>query len=297
MTEPPTPFSDEDLSVALDGEADADLIARVEGDAEARARTEALQAARTAVATPVAPLDPAMVDRLVARALGAADGEAAEPMAPVAPLSSRRARHAGPPPWLVAAGIAVVVALGLALVWSGTRGDSTDQAANSGASKLDQGSGATARGQVDKSSKSSRPGAEQRAEDSGTVAGHAAPTVTGAPGGAANPPTINLGTFATAADLRAALASGFPSTPSADAAAAPSSAQLDRCIGEVRSTLNGSRLPAPLPARPSHQGYARVEAQPTLVYEFPTTTFQPGRTAVVTAVGTNACEPVLLFVR
>ncbi|MGI8756822.1 MAG: hypothetical protein ACR2MB_13385 [Acidimicrobiales bacterium] len=302
MTEPQTPLSDEDLSAALDGEADPDVIARVQSDAAARARTEALRAASTAVAAPVTPLDPAVVDQLVARALQAADGHAAgqaavgpmavDPMAPVAPLSPRRGRRAGPPPWLVAAGIAVVVAVGLGLVWSGTRG-STDQATSSGGAKLDQAS----RAATSKAGKSARPSADQRAEDSGGVAGQAPLDGTGGGGADTTPPPINLGTFKTSADLRAALAKGFPTTPATATATAPRSVQFDRCIEEVRSTLNGARNPAPLPARPSHQGYAQVEAQPTLVFEFPTRTYQPGRTAVVTAVGTNGCEPVLLFVR
>jgi hypothetical protein len=72
MTDTP-PLTDDDLSAVLDGEAPAHVVARAEADPAARARLAELRAAADFVAAPVAALPDDVVDRLVSRALDAAD--------------------------------------------------------------------------------------------------------------------------------------------------------------------------------------------------------------------------------
>jgi len=90
-------LDDDILSAALDSEASPGDRAHLEGCATCRVRLAELQRAATAIATPVAPVDPARRDAVIAAALG------------VAPLASRRRRREIPS-WAWAAA-AVVLAL------------------------------------------------------------------------------------------------------------------------------------------------------------------------------------------
>ena len=288
---PPPPVSDEDLSAAVDGLAAPDVVERIAADPSTVGRQRAMTAAATAVGSSVTPLPGATVDHLIANALAAGPGstgddQAAAPgplLAPHGPTPSRRRRL--PPTWLVAAVITLVVAVGLTLVWSGIRDGDAGQTTTA-ASRADTEAGAAGR---------DGGSAERSGGDTGANA-----TVAGSPsgsGGGAVEQVVDLGRFASAEDLRSTLAAGFPGQqPRRPADPAPPAARLDRCAQQVRVTLNGTQEPPPLGPRPDRQGYARIGDRQVLVYEFVTTSFQAGKSAVVAAVGVDACDPVVTFV-
>ncbi|MCB0957915.1 MAG: hypothetical protein KDB04_00115 [Acidimicrobiales bacterium] len=284
MTTPPTPFSDEELSASIDGELDADRAAAIAADPHARARRDELAAVAALVAAPVAPLPAEAVDQLIAVALD-------PPAAPPAP--ARRIR--GPQPWLVAAAVVVLVAVGLALVWSGRNDGEQASFTTVGASIADGGgsSATEADGAGDVA-------ADVGAESSSTERGDAnAPTTTApplttattlAPGGTAA--ALPLGTFASGDEMRAALAEAFPATATpVEGVEAPPAAAFERCASQLQVTLD-------LDTDPTHTGYASVAGQVALVYEFATPGFDDGQpTTLVAAVGRDACDPIAIFQR
>lgn len=275
----PTPFSDEELSAAIDGDLDADRSAALEADPIARERRDALAAAAQAVARRVDPLDPAVVDGLIAGALDA-------PLAPAAPRRGSR----GPQPWLVAAVVAVLVAVGLGLVWSGRNADQEQRASfdTVGASIGAEDSGAAKGDGADASSSASEM-------ESG------APTTT-APPASALPPAVALGEFASGDDLRSALAEAFPTADAATTTsgevgtessvlAPPPAGALERCGDQLEVTLD-------LDDPPTRTGYATVDGRAVLVYEFDAPSFADGTpTTLVAAVGQDACDQVVIFQR
>lgn len=271
MNDPSSPLADDDLSAALDGEADDALLARIESDPAARERRDQLRAAAELVgaATPPA-LGPEQVDRLVDRALDAPE---------VAP--ARRPGGRGPGPWLVAAVVIVLVAVGLTLVWSG-RNSGTEQAADTAAGG-DAAAEAIAR-------------QSQDAPDAGAAASSGAPATTVAPGteAAAAPPLVVLGSFESGSALREALAASFPTTdtqPPETTPDLPSAAAVDRCAQQLKVRLS-------LPDDPLQEGYAVVGGERTLVYEFDHASYRDGSpTTLVAAVGVDACDEVVTFER
>ncbi len=284
MTDQPLPLTDDDLSAALDGEADAATVARIAEDPAARARQAELAAAAALLRTSRVPdLDAASVDELVATALDT-------PVAP--PASARR----GPAPWMVAAVVAVLLAVGLGLIWSG----------RNGSEKLDTAGGRVA-SDASSSAETSNKSADTAALSGGSgdaptttvIPGHGPATTTGpsAPLGSGSTDVVALGSFATGDELRTALATSFPETAAVSsdapetAPATPTTEAVDRCAAQVQVTLS-------LKGDPLHQGYATVGAKQVLVYEFASTSYANGSpTTLVAAVGAEACDQVVVFER
>ncbi|WP_421117986.1 hypothetical protein ACE2AJ_11285 [Aquihabitans daechungensis] len=303
MTDHPTP-TDDDLSLALDGEADAELLARIDADPAARARLEQLRGAAGLVGdATVPPLDDDVVDQLIATAVDT-------PMAPPRPASSRAS---GATPWLVAAAVIVLMAIGLSLVWAG-RSTDEDQASatKSDAATLQESSDATesSGGSSDSSFSAGDAGAES---EMGLPGGHGAPTTTAATASrSADLPVLYLGSYPSGAKLREATArsfadawkaSGSPLVFDADDSAPedsanarlqqeqPSARAVSRCADQLRVTLS-------LQGDPIQTGYATVDDKPVLVYEFATTSARSDApTTLVAAVGVDACDEVVIFER
>jgi hypothetical protein len=141
-------FDDERLSSALDAPDDA--VAAHLGDCSAcRARSDALAEASAFAASPVAPLDPVLLDALIATAVAEADRPAEGGMAPVLEFASRRRRRLYPPPaWLVGAAAALVLLAGIASVLrpssSADRLTSAVEPSSPAANSLDSAAGAGA---------------------------------------------------------------------------------------------------------------------------------------------------------
>lgn len=297
MTDPTTP-TDDDLSLALDGAADAELLARIEASPGAQARLGELRAAAALVSTPVEPLDGDTVDDLVAAALDA-------PVAPLVRSSSRGNRRT---PWLVAASVIVLMAVGLTLVWAG-RGTEDDQAS---ADRTSAESVQKSDGEADSSFAESSDGGGSAAESSPLPGGHGAPTtVPPATANTVDLPVSYLGSYPDGDALREATATSFAdalrasdSTAAYDSsgrgsgqeqsramAKVPSDASVDRCAEQLQITLS-------LKAGPIQTGYATVDDQPALVYEFAATSARNGKeTTLVAAVGADACNEIVLFER
>jgi hypothetical protein len=295
MTDHPPPLSDEDLSAALDGEAGPDVEARLAADPQAHERAAALAAARDAVATAPEPLGADEVDGLIVIALdpdastaadaGSAGGSIDD--AAVMPLPPRR--RGRPPVWLAAAAIAVLLGIGLVLIWSGRSSEPDRRStAQSGAlesrSAGEASSGAKATVLAPTATSS---GADDRAKSADAAT------------------TGDLGSYPSVAAFRRAFATSFPAHRDESAPTASySTAQFDRCAEQLQQTLA-------LPAGPTHQGSATIAGKPVLVYEFagsaatsPATSTSATSTSVtgtsattVAAVGTVACEPVSIFQR
>jgi hypothetical protein len=285
MTENPTP-TDEELSLVLDGEAGDELVARVEGDPAARARLEELRRTTDALrASSVPPLADGAVDDLVATALDT-------PIAPGRPAAPARSRAV---PWLVAASVLILVAVGLTLVWSGRSAD--DEQAGGARS-----SDATAEAALTESA----PQGDASAGASAPLGGHGSPTTTPSAQSSrtADLPVPYLGAYASGDELRAATATSFaaaaevtstataPGTGSTTkASSAPTDAAVDRCAQQLQVTLN-------LKAPPTGAGYATVDGRDVVAYEFPATSARDGKdTTLVAAVGVAACDQVVIFER
>lgn len=292
MTDPTQPLTDEDLSAVVDGEATPDVVARVQADPSARARLEAFRAAATSIGqTPVPPLDPTTVDGLIARAIHESEEVAPEPDsahdAVVAPLPSRRGGR-GAPPWLVAAGIAVLVAIGLGLVWSGTRSDPTDTVASGSSADSAEESAAVDRGEAEVTGEDGR-------ETDGDASAGEQPTLEG-PGstpsdGAAG--VDDLGPFADADALRSALATAFPPADQLTVSTTPADdASLVRCDQLSRAVLE-------ITGGPTRQALATVAGDPVFVFEYERASFadETTPTTVVTAVAPASCDQLLTFER
>lgn len=117
---------DELISAYLDGEADPDETARIEGDPQSRARAAELAAVVQAVADPVQGLTPRERDRLRARALAAAPSPA--PVRDISEAARRRWRLVLIPA-AAAAGI-FAVALGVISLRGGIDDDASETAAS-----------------------------------------------------------------------------------------------------------------------------------------------------------------------
>jgi hypothetical protein len=305
MTDPTAPTDDE-LSLALDGTADAELLARIDASPEAQARLDDLRAASALVSTPVAPLDADTVDDLVATALDT-------PVAP--PRVARRGRRAATP-WLVAASVVILMAVGLSLVWAG-RGSDDDQASASrtGAASQTADDSPEADSAFSESADGSAAAGKTLGSTPSVPGGHGTETTIASQSGT-DLPVLYLGSFASADRLRSATATSFadalkaseaapnfgstPTTTGGDEQAsttqrsdgtAPSDASLDRCAEQLQVTLS-------LKAGPLQRGYATVDDQTVLVYEFAATSARDGKdTTLVAAVGAEACDEVVLFER
>jgi hypothetical protein len=126
-------FDDERLSWALDEHDDA-VAAHLAGCAVCRARSDALAEASAFAASPVAPLDPVLLDALIATAVAEADRASEPGMAPVVALASHRRGRLHPPPvWLVGAAAALVLLAGIGstLRRSSSTGDNLTSTAQS----------------------------------------------------------------------------------------------------------------------------------------------------------------------
>ena len=307
MTDHTTP-TDDDLSLALDGEASPELLARIAASPEAQARLDQLRAAADRVAgSTVPPLDAGTVDGLISTALDT-------PIAPSRGASTGR----GPAPWLVAAAVILLMAVGLTLVWAG-RGSEDDQASARFDSVGQSISSAESSGsdQAD-SSFSESAGKSGTAESTGEqtaspAGGHGSATTVVADSGASDLPLVFLGTYPSGNRLRAATASswadavedsdspltysGSTTTPDGGAGrrgmvpAPPADESVDRCAQQLQVTLS-------LEDGPVQTGYATVEDDEVLVYEFATTSARDGKeTTLVAAVGVDACNEVVIFER
>lgn len=296
MTDHPTTPTDDELSLAIDGEADAELLARIDASPEAQARLEELRAASALVAgATVPPLGDDVVDDLVSTALDT----------PIAPEHRADGRRRGAAPWLVAASVVLLMAVGLSLVWAGRSSDE-DQASASfsdAATELQETSGSSGGDAAFSES------AEDRAE-APPAGGHGAPTtVASASPSSADVPVVFLGSFSSGDRLREATATSFADAlRSSDTAAEydgsgevddrtnrrttrPSDEAIDRCAEQLQVTLK-------LDAGPIQTGYATVDGRDVLVYEFSATSARTEQaTTLVAAVGVDACDEVVIFER
>ena len=290
MNDHPTP-TDEELSAAVDGLADDELLRRIAASPEATARLAELQAAADLVAgSAVPPLDDDAIDQLIAGTIDT-------------PLAPARRPGRGPAPWLGAAAVVLLMALGLTLIWAG-QDSSSDRAASTSAS-------------VDKSAAdleaTEAAGGGSAAASSTTIVGEMSGRTstaadTGSPPTTMAPSTASawgaaqyLGTYDDGAALRTATATSFAqaqqaysvsrgSAPTSDATV-PSSKAVDRCAEQLQITLS-------LKSPPTASAWATVDGKPVLVYEFATTSAATGKpTTLVAAVGVDACEQVVIFER
>lgn len=299
----PPPVSDEDVSAVLDGEADDALAERVRR--EAPDRLQAVEAARRLVAEArVEPLAPSVVDDLVAAALAGAQtdgddagadadeaGDAAHELAAdhddggvvAIPAPRRPARRL--PAALVAAAVIALLVVGLGLIRRGLDSSDEDTAA-----RFDKvGSSITADEAGGKAAGAEASSASDLAADASTTT-VALPGLT-EPATAASPPdpvTVTyLGTFPDADALRRALAQG----PPAAAERGVARAAVDRCQQQVATVLS-------LEDPPLSVGQAVVGGRSVLVYTYAySVADDPTVTRLVSAVGQDACDPVLTFQR
>lgn len=293
MTDRPT-IPDDDLSLALDGEADPELQARIDASPEAQVRLGALRAAADRVAAGPAPLDADQVDDLIATALDA----------PVAPVARRTRRQGRATPWLVAASVIVLMAIGLSLVWAGRNGDDDQASAKMGdVAAESSGSGSAA------ADSSFTEGGSSTADPSEAPAagGHGSATTVARSTTSASLPLLYLGSFDSADALRAATASSLAdawkasgskvayqsdtSTTDRSTGSAPAPESVDRCGDQLQVTLSTGSAPI-------QTGYATVDGKEVLVYEFAAVSARDGKdTTLVAAVGTDACDEVVIFER
>ena len=321
MTDPALPpLSDEDLSAALDGEASADVVARIAADPEAQARSATLAAAAEAIGTSPPSLDATAVDALVAGALDAIpaasgltaddapandgpsdDGPAGDGDGVVTPLPSHRGRRIVHT-WLVAAVVLAFLGVGVGLIWSGggSRSERTQTVA-SGASSGSRGSSASAdksaRTRDEQTSRSWSSTTTDALSPRGQTASDSQQAAPASGGELSVLPSTaqDLGQFPTAASLRKALAVSFSSSRTkasyGGATRAPSAAAVERCGAQVQVTLA-------LKGGPLHRGFATVDGKQVLVYEFRATSVKTGKpTRLVAAVGRKSCDSVLTFER
>jgi hypothetical protein len=302
MTDHPTP-TDDDLSLALDGEADAELLARIHADPAARRRLEELRSARALVRdADVTPLGDDVADQLIATAIET-------PIAPARAASSGGRRAT---PWLVAAAVIVLMAIGLSLVWAGRSSDEDQASASKSASEstaLD--SASDTGGNPDSSFSGGDATGGSSAESLGM---HGAPTTVAPSTGSttADLPVLYLGSYPSGAKLREATATSFADAwkasgsplafdtdeldtqGSSNARAAqepPPDTAIERCGDQLQVTLS-------MKAGPIQTGYATVDGQPVLVYEFATASARSDApTTLVAAVGVDACDEVVIFER
>lgn len=164
---------DELISAYLDGEADADEAARIEGDPQSRARAAELAAVVQAVAEPVEGLPPRERDRLRARALDAAPARPA-PVRDISEAARRRWRMVLIPA-AAAAGI-FAVALGVMSLRSSLDDDASDTAASAPATTAASGSEMAAESAAADMDYMAEPAAEDFAEEAAATTAGAATT-------------------------------------------------------------------------------------------------------------------------
>ena len=164
---------DELISAYLDGEADADEAARIEGDPQSRARAAELDAVVQAVAEPVEGLTPRERDRLRARALDAAPARPA-PVRDISEAARRRWRLVLIPA-AAAAGI-FAVALGVMSLRSGLDDDASDTAASAPATTAASSSEMAAESAAADMDYMAEPSAEDFAEEAAATTAGAATT-------------------------------------------------------------------------------------------------------------------------
>ena len=152
---------DELISAYLDGEADPDEAARIEGDPQSRARAAELAAVVQAVADPIEGLTPGERDRLRARALAAAPSPA--PVRDISEAARRRWRLVLIPA-AAAAGI-FAVALGVISLRGGIDDDASDMAASAPATTAASSSEMAAESAADDMSDMAEPAAEDFFEE------------------------------------------------------------------------------------------------------------------------------------
>ncbi len=306
MTDPRPPLTDDELSGALDGETAPDVSARLAQDPAAQQRSAELRAVGDTLRShPVAPLDPTTVDQLVSRALAEADvepgsepetgsepatGQPGGPSPVVTPLAPARARRSAPP-WLVAAAVVVLVAVGLGLVWSGQR-DDRDQASDTAALAVDEdaGSGGGSDGSDQESATSEDEVSAGRGDDAPAAESDEAPVT-----GEAPPLTDglrSLGDFPDEAALRSALASTVPTGRSTTSAEVPASDEVARCDTQVRHVFD-------LPDPPTATVLATIADEEVLVFGYERASFEDASTPTtfVTVVDPATCTPRLSFER
>lgn len=284
MTDTNAPLTDEELSAILDGQADASVRERLASDPAGQARFDALRNARDLLAgEPVVPLSSTTVDSLVARAIAEGTGATHRTDDVVTPLAPRARRRSGPPMWAVAAVVAVMVAIGLGLVWSGV-----DDGSNGGGGEL-AGPSPTASQPTEGDRSSPDEDSERRdAAPSDT----AEPTLQ--PNEGVPAPIIDLGTFDSTEDLRTALADSIPNTGQlADPDIAPSTASVNRCADQV-ATLMQSEVAT---SQPDRKAFARVDGQNVLAYEFALAEPADGYTSLISVVDPATCDPAFTFMR
>ncbi len=307
MTEPLAPLSDEDLSAALDGMAGPDVEARLQADPSAQERLDALRSASQAVGRAAAAPVRGTFDALIARAIEVGTAPADTPPSPAAPtspdgvvtpLAPRRRTSPGLQRWLVAAVIVALVAVGLGLVYSGTH-DGNTQTTATGA----QADRNTARGEDDATSSASE-GTDAAGESSGDGGSDEVPSHDSAepPLGAipdADPTAqqpadlAQLGSFDDVSALRTILRAGFPADASNVEGERPTNASVDRCSAFAQ-TVHGDYSLAP---DPDEVGYATIDGDPYLVYEFPVTDPSAEASKLITAAEPQSCDLLFTFVR
>lgn len=276
MTDHHPPLSDEDLSALLDGMADPAVVERVRNDPDARARVEALRAAGDLLRkAPIQPLADSTVDSMIDRALTA---RTATDGATVTPLAPRRAMSHGAQRWLVAAAVVALVAVGLGLVWNGTRGSSDQDAAST---PTDANAAANhTRTPEDDASEMPSHGADGPAE------------------AGANSDEVaeldDLGSFGTASELRMLLRGSFPDdSPTATGSEIPTVGAVNRCTDFIHTAFDDIEL-AP---KPDEVGYAEVEGRNHLVYEFSVTGAASIGETLITVADPASCDLLFTFVR
>lgn len=254
MSHAASPLTDEDLCAVLDGEAPDDLVERVRSDPRAQHRLDELRTASLHLrgAMPL-PLDPDTVDDLIARAV--AEAPVASPPSVATTLPARRS--GGAPRWLVAAVVIALAAVGLGLVWSGTRPTGRGPVASAPDDALDDSADAERRSIVDQLA-----------------------------------PLAELGSHPDIAALRSSLRTGLRSAAGLDRApteGAPGRDGVARCAIQVAELLE-SENPSPTPAE---SGVATVDGQIVLVYEFDLATAD--HEALVSIVTPDDCDPAATF--
>jgi hypothetical protein len=224
------------------------------------ARMAEIESTRAALrGAPVPPSDPAVRERAIAAALAAFDDAASPPAAPRAPVGDlaarqdrRGPRRRGRPRWLgAAAAVAVLAAAAAGLATLGTSSNSDDVATSAGAPEA---GGSASEGVQEESGAAADAPAPGGGADDETLAEEVPP---GAPHAAGD-----LGSFASADDLRTRAARDADSTGATDGGgeAAASAGDL---LPDLRSSC-GTDLPGPL------------EDGDTVVRLWGTATFQGG---------------------
>lgn len=320
MTDPRPLPSDQDLSAYLDGVAPEDVEAQVRDDPAAASRLAEIRAARDLARTSGPdPLDSGVVDTLIDRALESSDrwvtgGSArrdedqntgrggAATVTPidahddnrsspsVSPPDESRFRSS-PPIWMVAASVALLLAVGLGLVWNDTRSDNTvDTAASTVA---EQGTGHFEASDADDWSAPS----DDRTGDDDAREGDSAATGAGMPTAESldEDLIVDLGVHDDIATLRKLLATEFPadSVEASDRSGVIVSAEeVERCELQSRLLLRGDDVAAAT-------GTAVADGQDLLVYEFAVTPTSGGAVEETVAfVATDeSCRLVTAFVR